>query len=564
MQADGNSLLILGVVLVTGVVAGGLARRLRIPAVTGQILGGVAIGNSGFALFREDEIHSLMPVTLFALALISVSIGGHLNLARLQNAGKRLFLLMLTEATVTPTVTLLALLAWGYGWPESLLFAAITVSTAPATVVALIKEMRARGVFVKTLIGGVAFNNVACILLFEAAYEAARVALDPQGQTSLTDLVLAPLWQLFASGVLGGSLGAALVVATRRVVVPERLATSAMVAILITCGLAIHLDISLLLSALFLGVAVSNLSRERQELGVLPFANFESAILAVFFTLAGIQLEVSHLLGAGGLVLLVFAARVIGKVVSAYSAMWMADSTARIRRYLGIALLPQAGVAVGLILIVQEDPALASVRDLFLTVGLALVTLNEIVGPFLTRYALIHAGDSGHDRPRLIDFLHEENIITGFTAETKEEAIEKLAGRLVSTAHREIDRGPLVESVLVRENEMSTCVGAGLAIPHGELDAGGEMVGVMGVSRDGLAFETPDGEPVHCIVLLATPSNQRDRHLEVLAALMRSVGADANVRRRLFNARSAAHAYEILHAEESVDFNYFLEALDDE
>jgi len=554
-----NPLLALGVVLATGVAFGALARRLNLPAVTGQILGGVAIGGSGLNWFDDGEIRALQPVTHFALGLIAVSIGGHLNFSRLRNAGKRLALLLAAEATITPAITIAVLIACGYGWPASLLFAAMTVSTAPDTTIAMIKETRARGTFVKTLVGGVALNNVACILLFEAGFTAAKAFLAPDTGGSVLDLLVAPLRELGVAVVLGVSCGAALVVATRQVLRPERLAAAAMLALLLAVGLAISVEVSILLTSMFLGVAVANLAPERQELAVGPFANFEGAILAIFFTLAGMQLHLEHLSAAGALVLAVFAARFAGKVLSATIAMTLADATRRIRRYLGLALLPQAGVGVGLILLVQEDPALGAVRDLFLTAGLALVTLNELVGPLLTRFALLRSGDAGNDRPRLIDFIREEHILTDFEARSKEDAIEQLVTWMVHTQQLGVSREALLRSVLAREHELSTCVGSGLAIPHGDLGEHGEIVGVMAISRDGLAFETPDGEPVHCIVLLATPSKDRDRHLEVLAALMRAVGADDNVRRRLFNARSAAHAYEILHAEESVDFNYFLD-----
>jgi len=162
-------------------------------------------------------------------------------------------------------------------------------------------------------------------------------------------------------------------------------------------------------------------------------------------------------------------------------------------------------------------------------------------------------------RARLIDFLHEENIITDLQASTKEEAIEQLTEVLVRSNHLDADSERLKESVMQRENELSTCIGGGLAVPHGVLEHGSQIVGAMGVSREGLKFDTPDGIPVHCMVLLATPREQRDRHLEVLGALARAIGLDPNIQRQLFNARSPAHVYEILHAEESEDFNYFLE-----
>jgi mannitol/fructose-specific phosphotransferase system IIA component (Ntr-type) len=85
------------------------------------------------------------------------------------------------------------------------------------------------------------------------------------------------------------------------------------------------------------------------------------------------------------------------------------------------------------------------------------------------------------------------------------------------------------------------------------------MVGVMAISHRGLAFDTPDGRPIHCMVLLATPRGQRERHLAVLAALARTLGVDAPLQEQLYNSRSPAHAYEILHSETPDDFNHFLE-----
>lgn len=553
-----NSLLTLGIILVTGIVCGGLARRLRLPAVTGQILGGVLIGQSGLALFSLDQIEGLRPITHFALGLIAVTVGGHLNVRSLRNAGKRLFLLFLAESTITPLLTLVAVLLAGYSWYVALLLAALTVSTAPATIIAVIKETRARGVFVKTLVGGVALNNMACIALFAIGHTAARIAVDPASEHTMLDFVLAPARAISLSALLGLSTGAALVFGARKIVRPERLATASIVTILVTCGLAMQLGYSPLLAAMFVGVATANLSPEKEELGVLAFADFQAAILAVFFTLAGMQLHVGHLVSAGGVLLLVFASRFAGKVLAAGVAMSLAGATSRMRRYLGLALLPQAGVAVGLIVLVQEDPALAHMRDFFLTVGLGVVTLNEIVGPIATKLALERSGEAGKDRPRLIDFIREEHIVMDLKADTKEEAIATLTDWLIETHGLNVERESLLQSVQKREAEMSTCVGNGLAVPHGELDSGKSMVGVMGLSRVGLPFDTPDGRPVHCIVLLATPASQRDRHLEVLASLMRAIGADPNIQWQLYNARSSAHAYELLHTEQAEDFNYFL------
>ena len=244
---------------------------------------------------------------------------------------------------------------------------------------------------------------------------------------------------------------------------------------------------------------------------------------------------------AGVTNLILIAARFAGKYVSAGLAMRWAGATRRVRRYLGLALTPQAGVAVGLILVVRQDASLAAVEQLILAVGLTTVMVNEIAGSILADVALRRCGEAGRARPRLIDFLHEENIITELAADSKEQAIAELTSVLIETHHLHADRERVLRSVLDREAQASTCLGHGLAIPHGIIEEGADMYGAMAISRRGLDFDTPDGEPVHCMILLVTPPTQRDRHLEVLAALTRAVGRDPNVQEpALHGAQSRA------------------------
>lgn len=555
-----NPLLALAIVLVAGVAGGALARRTGLPAVTGQILAGILLGPSGLHALDDTTLHGMQPITHFALGLIAVAVGSHLNLQRLRNATRRLSFLLLLETTLTPCIVFVCVLILpDTSWTFGLLLASLAISTAPATIVAIIKEARAKGVFVKTLVGAVALNNMACICVFEVAHVIARINLAPPGTHGMLDAFVAPFRQLLASAALGACAAVALTVATRRVVQPERLATASIIAILLTAGVAEFLHVSTLLSCMFLGVLLANLTPDKEEIGHTVFTNFETAMYAVFFTLAGSELNLKYALPAGVLSMLLVGARLIGKVASARIAMRLAGATDNVRRYLGLALVPQAGVAVGLILLVREDPILTPLHDLFLAVGLTSVLLNEIIGPILARTAIARSGDMGKDRDHLIDFLHEENIHTDLAAATKEDAIRSLVDLLVRTNHLDVDREDVLRSVMEREQEASTCVGGGLALPHCQLESGRSIVGVMGLSRQGLALETPDGRPVHCIVLLATPASLRNRHLAVQAAFARTIGRDRNIQLQLFNAKTPAHAYEILHAEDIEDFDVLLE-----
>ena len=549
-----SALLVLAIVVLVGVTFGSVTRRLGLPGITGQILGGVLIGRSGLDLFDDVALHSLQPLTHLALGLIAITVGAHLNIRTLRNAGRRLGFLMLTEATVTPLVVYVTLRYVAGATPQlALLFATVSIATAPATIVALVRETRSKGVFVKTLLAAVALNNVACIVLFEIArtFAAEEVALAGLG---------APLTQIGLATVVGAGIAIAMDLVARVTSAPERRATAAMTALLLACGLAMQLGVSPLLTCLVFGFVQTNIARERSHLADSVFANFEPAILAIFFTLAGMNLEVEHLAVAGLTAALLFGARVLGKLASANLAMRLAGATDRVRNNLGLALTPQAGVAVGLVILIQEDARFGDIAGLFATVVLTVVTVNEIIGPLLTRIALRRAGETGKDRLRLIDFLQEEHIATDFQAETKDEAIEKLVDLMMRTHPLgDMTRNQLLTSVVEREQQASTCLGGGLSVPHGILHDGMPMSGVMALSREGLDLPTPDGRPVHCMVLLGTSSEERDRHLLVLSSLARTIGSDLAFQDLLFNATSPAHAYELLHGEESEDFNYFLE-----
>lgn len=557
-------LLVLAIVLLAGAVFGALAKRLRLPSVTGQIVAGILLGPL-FHVLSPDVIHTLRPLTHFALALMAVTVGSYMNLRRLRNAGPRLLVLVVLESVLTPALVLGAvLLVPGIEWTTGLLLGALAIATAPATTVAIVRETRSRGVFVKTLVAAVALNNIACILWFELARAAAHVSLGG-GNRALEELA-APGLQLVKAAFLGGICALAMELVARTFVRRERLATAAVVALLLLSGLATALDVSPLLAALFFGVIQTNVTRQREKLVDALFADFWPAILAVFFVLAGMELTFAHIGEAGLVAALFFVARAAGKVLSARTAMRLAGATENLRRYLGLALIPQAGVAIGLVILLEEDPVFRfgpgrHALPLFVAVVLTVVTVAEIVGPILTRAALVRSGEVGRDRLRLIDFIQEENIVTGLVARTKEEAIEKLTDVLIASHHLDpAFRAPLLRSILDREAEVSTCLGGGLAVPHGILPAGTKMVGVLGLSPRGMELDAPDGQPVRCMVLLATPDNERDRHLQVLAALVRTIGRDSDLQARLLVARSAAHAYEALDQDEGLEsINDFLD-----
>ena len=303
---DADPLLILAVILVAGMGLGRLAGFLRLPAVTGQILAGVLIGHAGLALFDARGIQGLQPLTHFALALVGVTVGSHLNLRRLRNAGKRLVLLLVAEATVTPLAVGVGLILLAdMGLSLAALLATLAISTAPATIVALVRETHSRGVFVKTLLAAVAINNMTCIVLFELARSSARMGILPglphsggmQGQ--LLQTFIGSASQLVLAVTVGAAAAALTHLFTLRTLRPTRLATISMISILLTFGLASYTELSPLLACLSLGVVLTNLNPARDRMVDAAFANFEPAIMCVFFTVAGMHLSFEYVAEAG-------------------------------------------------------------------------------------------------------------------------------------------------------------------------------------------------------------------------------------------------------------------------
>lgn len=560
MLDDANSLLMLAVILVSGTVFGILAKMLHLPSVTGQIVGGVLIGPSVFNILSSDSLPAFEPLVDFALGLMAVAVGSHLNFRRLLVARRRLTLLILFEATLTPLFVFGGLMLFSStSWPTALLLSAIAVSTAPATVLAIVKETGSKGAFVTTLIAAVALNNLACIILFEMARTIARTAISPSGEITSASL-LAPLTDIGLSLLLGFAVGVALVLLTIRVVRTDRLSVMSLIAILLTTGLTAHLELSVLLACLCMGVTLANLSPDKEEIGHRVFDSFEFAIFAVFFTIAGMELHFSSLALGGVLAIITFTGRLLGKVVAGNLAMRLANATDRFRRWIGLTLVPQAGLAVGLMLLVTEDPEFASISEVFLAVVLAMVLLNETIGPIFTRMGLKYSGDFGKDRARVLDFLSEHNITTELTGPDKQSAIRQLVDLTVKVHKLSIDADTLYEAVMRGESISSTCVGEGLALPHARLDIGDKIIGAMGICQNGLSLDAPDHRPVHCMVLIITPASMPERHLEVLQALAASIGRDRAIQQQLYHIHSPAHADELIHLDQQFeDWNYYLE-----
>ncbi|MFC1758503.1 cation:proton antiporter [Planctomycetota bacterium] len=569
-----DSLYQLAIVLIAGIIGGELVGRIKLPKVTGWICTGILIRaltpyHAKITGITPESVVGFGAYMNFVLGYIAFTVGAALHFASLRNAGKRLSLLLIGELLITPSIVVLALYYLsGYCSSEPLrmrtclILGTIAIAGAPGTTILVVQEARARGILTRTLVAAVALIDMVAVGAFVFV-----VKYVDEGGGGL--VAWHTVWPLAAADVarefglaFAIGAGAALfsLILSRTIVGPAFVGPTMVAVILSSFGMANCFGASGILACTLAGIVVSNMQHSTVRLTEAYLQSIGGVLFAAFYTFAGMKLDFSQVLGAAGLVVLYFLARLLGKYVGAFAAMGIAGVPSQVRNYLGLALVPHGGVAVGLVLLVQADPNLNDIADSVTTIGLAALAINQLVGPSGARFALARAGETGKDLPRLLDFLDENHISVNISGDSKEAVIRSLAGHLYATKDRpSLEQEEFVNKVLEREALESTCLAEGLMIPHAVLEEGEELTGILGISSKGLDLGAPDGQPVHAILLLATPHDERKRHLEVLAAFARAITHDVNLREQLYHARNAAHAYNVLHADEAEDINYFIE-----
>lgn len=551
--------LVVGILVLAGFSGGWVAKLVKLPHVTGNILGGVIVGPACLGLIgTHEQLHDLQPLSTFAMSLVAVSIGGHLSYRRIHNSLRRIISTSLFEVICSMVMVIALARLFGLDWPTTGLLGAISVSTAPATTIALIREMRAKGPFVKTLISSVALNNILCILLFVMMRTFVSAYFE-SGETTgkIDDALILSGYHLFGALLLGFGAGWVCKVLVSKPRFHDF--TTILLAIMLCDGLADFFQLSPLLVNLFLGVFLGN-SSHAAEKQLTTLEPLEPILYVCFFTLAGVSLHLDAMLAVGLVAVVYVGGRVLGKSIGAAVGGLVGRCSRRIWQNMAFALYPQSGIAIGLVVLLGTDEMIpAEIRNAVGAIILTGVTLAEIAGPFCTKAALARSGEANRDRQRLVEFLAEEFVVVDLKALDKWDAIRQLSSFLMRTHRVEhITEEELYQSIVAREKEMSTGMGRGIAIPHGHIEKGPAIQGVMGICRNGIDFESLDGDPVKLIMLIVTPKDQKDMHLKVLSSLSAMV-SDEVIRTRLMAAISPEDAMEVIESKEARDYNYFLE-----
>lgn len=404
-----NSLFAVGALIISGFFGGLLARRIRFPTISGYIVTGMILSSSVLGIISKEMVGGkLTVITDLALGIIAYLVGGSLNLNRLKELKKSIFWITLFEGLGAMLFTFLVvgllspfLLRLNSNFfqtylPMAILLAAISLPTAPAATVAIIREYKAEGPLTQTLLGVVALDDALAIICYALAAGIAGIFVAATKSIHWATVLVNPLIEIFGALFLGLLLGFALIQVVRFARKRQELLILVLGTILLGSGLAKILHLSPLLLNMSVGFMVINRMKYSEQMFSV-ISDIEDVIFALFFTLAGAHFDLKVLKVAGILAVLIVIGRCAGKFIGARLGANFAHAGDTVKKYLGFGLLPKAGVTLGLIFIAKDDPQFQAIGSLMVNAVLGSVIINELIAPPLTKYALFKSGEAKRD-----------------------------------------------------------------------------------------------------------------------------------------------------------------------
>ncbi|MBT3181978.1 MAG: hypothetical protein HN337_05650 [Deltaproteobacteria bacterium] len=398
-----SALTLTGLTIFLAYYCGRATLKLKLPSLIGYMLLGASIGLSGTGWFDEKVLQSLGFINEIALGFVAFSIGLELNFSSLRQLGKSIIIIILSESLVAFSVVLVAVYALTQDLALSLIFGAMAPASAPAGTVAVIQEFKAKGTLTKALYAVVGFDDGLAIIIFAFAASIARNLLihESSGHDMpiLPGLIVAAREILF-SCLVGVTMGLILRQLTKMVKDERDMTILTFAAVLVASGISASFHLSLILTNIVVGLTLVNTQKHSIVSKISnQLSNIMPLLFVLFFSLAGAHLNVRALPSLGLIGIVYILGRSFGLVGGAWLGATVGRAEEKIKKYLGMGILSQAGVAIGLSLIVKHDfdqIASAHARE----IGVAVITtitatsiIFEIIGPIMTKIALSRAGE---------------------------------------------------------------------------------------------------------------------------------------------------------------------------
>ena len=399
-----NLILAVGIMIVVGFLGGLALAKLKFPMITGYIIIGVLLSPSLLNIIPRETVGELNLITDVALGIIAYLIGGSLHWADLRRLAKSIIWIVPFESLgawflVTLVLASLGSLIipgetfWQTYFPMAFIIGAVSCATAPAATMAIISEYRAKGPFTTTLLAVVGLDDAIAVIAFAIASGISRPLVNDAGSISLCQMLGVPFVHIAESILIGVVFAIVLMYMIRLARTRELLLVVIFGMIMLCTGVSCFLGLSSILANMVAGFIIVNKVKRREMFDVV--GEIENVVYVIFFVLAGLHFDLSVMKFAGILALLIVLARCLGKYMGVRVGATISHAPDNVKKYLGFALLPKAGVTVGLVLLASiEFPAFGT---LMLNAVLASTILNELIAPPLTKYAIFKAGEAELD-----------------------------------------------------------------------------------------------------------------------------------------------------------------------
>ncbi len=423
-----EALLSLSIALLAGLMLSRLTKKLDLPAVTAYLVAGIlvgpyclgSIGIGGLGFGSMEEVHSYSIICDVALGFIAFSIGNEFRLSHLKKIGRQATIVGILQAVVTTLVVDAALIGLHFAIPEVLtveaavILGAIASATAPAATLMVVKQYKAKGPVTDMLLPVVALDDAVGLMIFAISFGIARAM--NAGEMDIISVIVEPLLEVVLSLLLGAVMGVVFHIFERFFHSNSKRISVSIGFVLLTIALSqmtfniggVHIAFSSLLTAMMLGTIFCNICDFSEEL-MERVDKWTAPLFVMFFVLSGAELELNVfgnlLMVLVGVVYII--ARSVGKYGGAYVSARISGCDEKIVKYLGITLLPQAGVALGM---AMKAKAFGEIGDMVATITLFAVLIYELVGPALTKTALLRAGDIDPEKRRSARHAHVENM----------------------------------------------------------------------------------------------------------------------------------------------------------
>lgn len=397
-----NVLLKIAIVMVVGIIGGKLAKMLKLPNVSGYLVAGLFLGPSFFNFVSSQDLNSFSIINEMALAAIAFSIGNEFIWKEIKKIGKSIFVITLMEV-IGAVLVVFSIMFFLFKQPFSfsIIIASMSAATAPAATLLVMRQYNAKGPLTSAILPVVALDDVFGIAIFGIALSLARMT-DSAESFSIPAMIFQPLLEIGGSVLLGFVLGIILVFVTGKILKSkDEIQAVSLAAVGLSTGLSILLHISPLLTSIVMGTVLVNFKQKPGK--IFESVNtFATPLYLLFFTLAGASLDLSILKTVGLMGIAYVIARGGGKMLGAWAGAEMVNEVPVIKKYLGLALLPQGGISIGLLVLVRQYlPAHSAAINAIIMFS---VLIYEVSGPIFAKIAISKAGEINIPEKQKKDF----------------------------------------------------------------------------------------------------------------------------------------------------------------